>query len=173
MNEAFLLLGGNQGNREVMLQSAMCKIADKVGDIAGASSVYETAPWGFKTNDTFLNQVIRVNTKLDPNELLATLLNIEKELGRSRSEIKYQSRIIDIDILLYDGLIIHEKDLTIPHPRLHERLFTLVPLAEIAGEHIHPGLGKNINALLNACEDNSDVSLYQKKQGNVNVKNEV
>lgn len=163
MTEVVLLLGGNLGNREFILNTALDKITEQIGKITNESSVYETAPWGFETNKSFLNQVIRVKTKLGPTELLVTLLSIEQELGRTRNEKKYQSRIIDIDILLFDTLIINEKNLTIPHPRLHERMFTLIPLAEIAGDHIHPGFGKTINTLLFSCKDKSEVNVYHKK----------
>lgn len=170
-----LLLGGNQGDREDILNSAVRKIEDKVGDIANKSLIYETAAWGFDTKDAFLNQVIHVNTNLSPNHLLDTILNIEQELGRTRNENEhqYKSRSIDIDILLFDDLEMNEPDLTIPHPRLHERMFALMPLAEIAGSFIHPVFNKSIDSLLNSCIDKLSVKVYNPKPGNKMAENEI
>lgn len=170
-----LLLGGNQGDREDILNSAVRKIEDKVGTIANKSLIYETAAWGFDTKDAFLNQVIHVNTNLSPNHLLDTILNIEQELGRTRNdnEHQYKSRSIDIDILLFDDLEMNEPDLTIPHPRLHERMFALMPLAEIAGSFIHPVFNKSIDSLLNSCIDKLSVKVYNPKPGNKMAENEI
>ncbi|MEZ5082486.1 MAG: 2-amino-4-hydroxy-6-hydroxymethyldihydropteridine diphosphokinase [Bacteroidales bacterium] len=173
MKKAILLLGGNKGNRERTLQLALMKIEEMAGTIIKKSSVYETAPWGFCTNEFFLNLVILIETNLSAHDLLDIILNIEQDLGRSRFGNKYQSRTIDIDILLMDDLVLNEPHLTIPHPRLHERLFTLIPLAEIAGKAIHPVFYKTINQLLDSCSDRQSVNIYSQKSGNIPVDNEI
>ncbi len=148
-----LLLGSNLGNRQLVLREARINISKNIGEIVHKSSVYETAPWGFNVSDLFLNQVIEVKTRLQPNMLLARLLEIETSMGRLRNRKTYQSRIIDLDILFYNDLVISEPDLVLPHPRLHLRKFTLIPLNEIASEYIHPVFGKTINTLLSECKD--------------------
>ena len=120
----------------------------------------KSAPWGFESADSFVNIVARVNTQKNPEEVLVAIHEIEAGLGRIREGGGgYQSRTIDIDILFFDDEIIDRKNLTIPHPRLHLRRFTLQPLAEIAPDFIHPVLGKSIVELLDSCGDNSVVQL--------------
>ena len=159
-NIAYLLLGGNQGNREKILKEARRLISERVGEIIETSMLYETAPWGFKDDLKFLNQVLKVSTLLKPGELLNALLFIEQSLGRVRVSSGYQSRTIDIDILFYNSLVMNEENLIIPHPRIADRRFVLVPLAEIASGFIHPGFGIPISELLNRCQDILDVVPY-------------
>ncbi len=156
MNDAYLLIGGNVGDRNFYLTKSVELIADKCGRIEQFSSIYETAPWGKLDQGAFLNQVIRISTGLEPIELLNAILKVENILGRKREE-KYGARTIDIDILYYNNLTVHETALTIPHPRISERRFVLTPLAEIASHFIDPTRNKTIKALLLACPDNLSV----------------
>ena len=164
VNDILLLLGGNLGNREKILGQAIKKVEATIGLITDMSSVYETAPWGFSAEKAFLNQVIRVESLLTPHEILNKILAIERELGRKRGANGYNSRIIDIDILLINGFTIHDQALDIPHPRLHLRNFTLVPMAEIAGGWVHPELGKNIKEIAENCKDTLPVKLVKSRK---------
>jgi 2-amino-4-hydroxy-6-hydroxymethyldihydropteridine diphosphokinase len=166
MKEAFLGLGSNLGNREEILSKAIKMIGESLGKIVSVSSLYETEPWGFKSNLKFLNMVLCIETKYTPSGLIGRILMIESQLGRVRCESQNSSRTIDIDILLFDDDIIEEDTLTIPHPRMHERKFVLVPLCEIAPEVVHPVLKKKVNELLEDCNDTSKVTLLDKIQIN-------
>ena len=173
MNRVYLLLGSNMGNREQVLSDAVELLIEElmpdyleVEDLAEAvntSSVVETEPWGFESNDKFLNQAFMCLTDKSANEVLDVCLGIEKQLGRERSgcdvnekgERVYSSRIIDIDILLFDQgseegfvpAVVAQENLKIPHPRMHQRLFAVEPLAEIAKDYVVPGVGKTVGAL--------------------------
>jgi 2-amino-4-hydroxy-6-hydroxymethyldihydropteridine diphosphokinase len=160
MKIAFLGIGTNLGDREANLKQAITLIDENIGKVLKSSSVYETEPWGFKTEDEFLNLVLKVETILTPSGLLGRILMIESLLGRVRNEKRYSSRLIDIDILLYEDMIIDEESLKIPHPLLHERKFVLVPLCEIEGEMIHPVLKNSFTELLEVCKDKSEVKKY-------------
>lgn len=153
MHKVFLGIGSNLGNREFNLREAVDCIGESVGTILKASSLFETEPWGFETETHFLNMAVEVETKLTPSGVLGAILMIETKLGRIRNGKQYTSRIIDIDILFYDDLIMDEIALKIPHPFIHNRKFVLVPLNEIAPGFIHPVLKKNIGSLLESCED--------------------
>jgi 2-amino-4-hydroxy-6-hydroxymethyldihydropteridine diphosphokinase len=159
MNNAFLLLGSNTGNRKDMLQRAS-ELLQHYGSALKTSSVYETQAWGIEDQAAFLNQVICLETSLSPIDLLQGILHIESLLGRFRGQ-KWGPRTIDIDILLYDHDIIDLPDLKIPHPFLPERRFTLIPLSEIAPDYIHPVLRKTIRQLLDECTDKLDVKKYR------------
>ncbi len=199
MKEIFLLLGSNQGDRLSMMHKARESIASEAGKVIAASSLYETEPWGFTDPVKFLNQVLEIDSELDPGSLLSVILNLEKKLGRVRKQdtacrtscltelpnavfqeitefsgeppkqpsgnqespatepLPYTSRTIDIDILFYGQRLVFTETLMIPHPRIHERLFTLVPLCEIAPGFIHPVLKKTIRDLVTLCHDTSQV----------------
>jgi 2-amino-4-hydroxy-6-hydroxymethyldihydropteridine diphosphokinase len=157
MNIVFLGLGTNLGNREKNLNDAFNDIREQIGKVLEASSVYETEPWGFQSESKFLNIVIKVETGLSPSMLLEAILLIELRLGRVRSGNQFSSRIIDIDILLYEDQVIDKRELKIPHPKLHERMFVLVPLVEIEPDLVHPVLKKTMASLLGSCEDKNEV----------------
>ncbi len=142
----YLGLGSNLGDRLGYLQQALAALAPQVS-LAACSSVYETEPWGFAEQAKFLNQAAAGETTLPPRDLLAHLKAIEAALGRAPT-FRYGPRCIDIDILLYGDLILESPDLTIPHPRLHERAFVLLPLADLAPDLRHPVLHKSIRQLL-------------------------
>lgn len=159
MDTAYLLLGSNMGDRMANINSAIQKIGLICGDIVQTSSVYETAAWGFTDQDSFLNQVVVLDSLMHPTQLMLHLLEIEKQVGRKR-EFKYGPRTIDIDILIFDSEIINNSILTIPHPELTNRRFALIPLAEVAGEIIHPVFNQNITQLLLDCTDNGHVQKF-------------
>ena len=154
-HRAYILLGSNQGQREMYLQQARTAIAHQCGTVLNTSSVYETAAWGKTDQASFLNQVILVATRLAPEELMQTLLRIE---GRDRTLPKFGPRTIDLDILFYDQLVCHTPGLTLPHPLLQERRFVLTPLAEIAPTKIHPVYRKTVRTLLRQCTDALEVN---------------
>ena len=158
MNQVYLLIGGNLGDRFDFLKKARQGIENKIGKLVEVSSIYETAPWGFEAEQNFLNQVILAQTDLSPQEVLRFCLGIEDELGRERESEQYESRTMDIDILFFNDEIIETKDLTVPHPKLHQRRFTLEPLAEIAPRFMHPVFNKTLQELLHLCEDQSQVN---------------
>lgn len=163
MNAAYLCLGGNIGDREAFLAEARRRIEARAGAVKQASPVYETEAWGVSGQQAYLNCCISIETALAPEELLRVLLEIETELGRTRDPWKtYEPRTIDIDMLLYNNLVMEQEHLILPHPRLHLRKFVLIPLSAIAGEYLHPVLNKTIFNLLRECQDTSNVALYQK-----------
>ena len=180
MKEVFILLGSNRGDRKDYISKALEMIGIKAGAICKKSALYETEPWGFDDSTPFLNQVVDIETNLEPEALLEQLVTIEVRLGRIRpfdgcgcgvsssqalaqgSDTKefpaFSGRTIDIDILFYGQRLVFSDTLMIPHPRIHERRFTLVPLNEIAPEFIHPLLKKTISVLLRDCRDHAQVS---------------
>lgn len=154
----YLSIGSNLEDREFNIEDALDRIVENIGIVTKCSSFYETEPWGFTSDDQFLNVAVEAETDLDPADLLETTKKIETRMGRIRdSKIHYTSRIIDIDILLYGDLIINDPELKIPHPLMHERNFVLVPLSEIAPEAVHSVLGKTISELRNVCSDTGQV----------------
>lgn len=156
MSEAYLLIGGNLGDRVYNLKQARFFIDKSCGKIIQQSKIYETAAWGSIPQPNYLNQVLLIETDLDPKGLLKALLKTECDLGRIRNE-KFGPRTIDIDILYFNNEIIDTDGLTIPHPRIAERRFVLTPLAEIAGEMTDPKYRKNINTMLLECKDELSV----------------
>jgi deoxyguanosine kinase len=154
---SYLSLGTNQGNKLENLQNAVDLIADKVGSIPKISSVYKTASWGFESDD-FYNICLKVTTHHPPEKLMQILLNIEKDLGRKRNASSgYVDRNIDIDILLFDDEIIFSKTLIVPHSKMLERKFVLIPLVEIATTTIHPIEKKQLSICLQNCTDSSEI----------------
>jgi 2-amino-4-hydroxy-6-hydroxymethyldihydropteridine diphosphokinase len=159
MKKAFLSLGTNIGDKKKNLSRAIRYVNVGIGHIIDLSGIYESEPWGFESQDTFLNMVIEIITDLTPMECIKKCLEIEEKLGRIRSKDEgYSSRIIDIDILLFDKEIITEPDLSIPHPLMQSRKFVLEPLSEIAPDFVHPVLGENIKDLLAKCPDQTQVT---------------
>jgi 2-amino-4-hydroxy-6-hydroxymethyldihydropteridine diphosphokinase len=152
MNRAYLLTGGNLGNREETLALARHLIDQHCGSISHASALYETSAWGKTNQPAFLNQALEIYTPLNAKQLIRRILKTEKMMGRIRKE-KYGPRIIDIDILLFNEEEYHYPFLVIPHPELHNRRFALMPLAEIAAPMRHPVFNKTIAALLDECPD--------------------
>jgi len=141
----YLALGSNMGNRAANLKEAIASLAPQM-EVKARSAVYETDPWGFKEQEKFLNQVVRVETYLKPEQLIKHLKRLEVALGRKES-FQNGPRLIDIDILFYDDLVLYSPALTIPHPHVHERAFVLVPLMDIASDLVHPVKKKSIREL--------------------------
>jgi 2-amino-4-hydroxy-6-hydroxymethyldihydropteridine diphosphokinase len=160
MPSVYLSLGSNLGNRSLNLANAVECIDIEIGNVTTLSALYETEPWGFKSSNLFLNLVISAETILNPFQVFDKLKMIEEKLGRSKTAGIISDRIIDIDMLLFDNLIINSASIISPHPRLHERKFVLKPLADIVGEMIHPELKKTYNQLLNECNDQCRVELF-------------
>lgn len=157
-----ILLGSNLGSRQELMQDAAQQLAQHVGRIQASSSYYETKAWGNEAQPDFLNQVLVYETALDARSVLKYCLSIEKNLGRNRIE-KWGSRTIDIDILYFGNEIMAIPDLKIPHPFLHERRFTLVPLCEILPDFIHPIFNFSSKQLLDRCTDPLNVSKLNHK----------
>lgn len=158
LNGIYLLLGSNLGERLDQLKDAREACAHEIGTLEKASGIYETEAWGSEEQPTYLNQVLFLKTALTPMQALEKIQEIEKSLGRIRYE-KWGSRIIDIDILYYDDLIVDLPSLSIPHPYIQDRRFTLAPLVEIAPNFVHPKLHQTQQALLDTCPDLLEVHL--------------
>lgn len=156
----YLALGSNMGSRLANLRAVIGNLPPQM-KVKKKSSVYETPPWGFTEQPSFLNQVVKVETYLTPEALLGHLKRIEIAMGRVPS-FENGPRLIDIDILFFDEAIIDTAAIAVPHPRLHKRAFVLVPLAEIAPELIHPVLRKSVNELLEDV-DQSEITLFKGK----------
>lgn len=154
--EALLLLGANMGDIKKTFTHAIAELG-KLGRIVNFSSFYSSPSWGFEASN-FLNQALIIETELSPQELLNNILNVEKHIGRVRAGSGYQSRIIDIDIILIKDTIINTKKLIVPHPKMQDRKFVLVPCNEIAADWQHPVLNCSISDLLEKCEDSSIIT---------------
>lgn len=162
MSVAYLLLGSNQGDKIAILQKAGERLQQLSIAPIVVSSLYESEPWGFEAEEWFLNQAVKIETDLKPHDLLRSILEIERSLGRVRQNgdgkiAGYSSRTIDIDILLYENLVSETVDLQLPHPRMHLRRFVLMPLSEVAPGLIHPVLNVSIKKLLEECKDKSKI----------------
>lgn len=155
----YLGLGSNLGNRQAILKSTVNSLAPQM-HVLKKSPVYETPPWGYKDQPAFLNQVIKAETYERPEVLLVHLKRLEVALGRVPN-FKNGPRLIDIDLLFYDDLVLDTPALVLPHPQLHERGFMLMPLNDIAPDLMHPVLKKTISELLAAC-DTSGIQVYGK-----------
>lgn len=157
--KAMILLGGNMGNRLAYLKFAKFHIENDIGKIEKRSAVYETEAWGEQSTKAYLNQVVEINTSLDPMELLNALLLIEKKAGRTR-QVKWADRTLDLDILLLENKQIQNEQLVVPHPEMQHRSFVLIPLAEIGANLRHPSLAKTVQELLEICTDPLKVKKY-------------
>jgi 2-amino-4-hydroxy-6-hydroxymethyldihydropteridine diphosphokinase len=151
MHTIYLGLGTNLGDRAANLQAAVAGLAKKL-NVTAVSPIYETPPWGITDQPDFLNMCLTAETDLPPNELLALLKTLEKEIGRAPGE-RWGPRLIDIDLLFYANQIIETEKLTIPHPELPERAFVLRPLVDVAPNFVHPVLGKTMAALAAKVDD--------------------
>jgi 2-amino-4-hydroxy-6-hydroxymethyldihydropteridine diphosphokinase len=178
LSTAYISIGSNLGNRLKYIREAIRRIEQsKEIKISRASSVYETQPAEYKDQPWFLNMVLELKTSLEPLNFLELLLEIEGQMGRKRTGSpsslqarRYGPRNIDLDLLLYDDLVLNSDKLTLPHPRMHERKFVLVPLVEISPQVVHPLLKKNVGKLLEDLSTNSisekdefEVRLYPEK----------
>ena len=154
MPNVYLGLGTNLGDKDRNLRRAVSHLQKKIGNVLSLSSFYETAPWGFVSEHSFLNAVACLETELAPADVLRRTQEIEKEMGRTHKSVDnvYTDRLIDIDLLLYDGQILDSHELVLPHPYLAQRRFVLEPLCEIAPTLRHPVLGKTIRQLLEELE---------------------
>lgn len=163
MESCYVLFGSNMGDKENIFAEACLLINNRCGAITAVSSSYESEPWGFEASEWFLNRLIVVDTDLNPEAMLRELLAIEAELGRVRHPEKegYTSRTADLDILYYGQRVIVTPTLTVPHPRLHLRRFTLMPLCEVAPELMHPVFQVTQRELLHRCTDQSIVRVMQ------------
>lgn len=157
MPKVYLMLGGNLGDRHKYLDDARALIETSIGPLASCSSLYETEPWGFVHDHSFLNQAVEVRTILNPFEILERIGVIEASLGRVRGAGRYGARTVDIDILFFDDAVVNQPELIIPHPELARRRFVLDPMDEIAPDLVHPVLKKTIRELLTECTDGCTV----------------
>jgi len=161
MPDVYLILGSNLGDRIKNLQKATDHVSRDIGEINDRSSIYETEPWGFNHESNFINQILRINTSLKPEEVLGVIVRIEKLCGRRIKNKKYAAREIDIDILFYNNIVYKSDKLLIPHPDIQERMFVLVPMAELQPDFIHPVLQKPISYLKKICNDRRWVREYR------------
>ena len=164
MAQVYFSLGSNQGERLNWLAKATQLIDNRIGKVVCFSDVVESEPWGFKADTSFYNMVLLVDTEMLPTEILESILEIERTMGRTRLGIGYQSRTIDIDILIYDNIIVRTESLIIPHPLMHKRKFVLEPLTAIAPSLIHPVSGCTMNELLMQTDDINNVKLTIAKE---------
>jgi 2-amino-4-hydroxy-6-hydroxymethyldihydropteridine diphosphokinase len=136
MATLYLSLGTNLGDRRSNLETALTHIAREVGTVISSSDVIETEPWGFDSSNSFLNMAVKVETLLQPLEVLHATQDIERQMGRSEKSVnrEYKDRLIDIDLLLYDDIVMNTPELTIPHPLMYQREFVMKPLLQIAPE---------------------------------------
>jgi len=162
MHKVVLSLGGNVGDVLKTFMGVEKELSSSVGRISKSSRTYQTEAWGKKDQSNFLNKVLLIETLLEPDEMMKTCLDIERKMGRNRNNsVKWAERMIDVDILFYDDLVVREKDLIIPHPHLHERNFVMIPLNEIFSDYVHPLLKRTVKELRFSCLDISKVVEYE------------
>lgn len=155
MHKVFLGIGGNIGNKQQNFTKVLDQIHNELGEVILSSSIYETPPWGFRAEDAFWNQVLVIETVLEAEELLWRINAIEERFGRKREKERYSSREMDIDILYFNDEYFETKSLIIPHPKIQERRFVLVPLVEIAPNFKHPLIRLSHFKMLENCRDDS------------------
>ncbi|HOU98647.1 MAG TPA: 2-amino-4-hydroxy-6-hydroxymethyldihydropteridine diphosphokinase [Bacteroidales bacterium] len=151
-------IGTNTGHRLQNIQKAIAEIKSGLGEVLQVSAVYESEPWGFESKNWFYNVVLTLQSNIDPQGLMTTLLDIEKKMGRERNAKGYADRCIDLDIILCNECTICSPNLTLPHPHMHERLFVLLPLQELMPQWIHPVYQKNINEMIRDSRDHSKIN---------------
>lgn len=155
MAKVYISLGSNLGDRQNNMLTAVALLAERVGKILALSALYETEPWGFDSENRFINAALIMETDIEPMDLLRITRKIELDMGRTeKTNGSYTDRYIDIDLLMYDDLIFESPLLTLPHPLMHKRAFVLQPLAEIAPEAVHPVLNETIEQLYKQQADN-------------------
>ena len=158
MNKVVVLLGSNLGNSKLLFQRGLNLLVEKLGKLISKSGLYESPPWGFEHENNFLNQVLVLETIYSAEDVLKVCLQIETNLGRVRKkQTGYSARVIDIDLLFVNDEVFETETLVLPHPRLHLRKFTLLPLVDLMPDFIHPRLQKDMQYLLANCKDNSIV----------------
>lgn len=157
METVYLCLGGNIGDTLNYFQNAVAMIGRRIGSVVSQSAVYQSEPWGFNAEQMFLNQVVVAETELEPHAVLELCLQIEAELGRTRSGNGYEPRTIDIDIIFFGHQIVSQPDLQVPHPLMHQRNFVLRPLCDVAADFVHPFFRKTVHQILAECDDNAMV----------------
>lgn len=160
MHKIYCSLGSNIGDRQNHLKRGIeCLQQEKIMVVA-QSSIYETSPWGVESQDMYLNQVIELESEISPGELIEILQNCERKIGRNSEQGHLQARVLDIDIVFYGDQIIKNNKIEIPHPRMHLRMFVLVPLLELDEDFVNPISGKAVWELYNECRDDSEVVLF-------------
>lgn len=156
----YLILGGNKGNRTKIIAKAIDLVTSHIGRKKAISGLYESESWGFKS-EPFVNQIVKIETLLSPDDVLKCSQQIENQLGRIRKPGGYVARTIDIDLLYYDSLVIHTADLIIPHPKIADRRFVLLPLTEIAPDFQDPVTRMTVAEMLENCSDKSMIRLLE------------
>ncbi len=147
LHQVVIALGTNLGDKELNLKNAICQINSKVGDVSKVSSIFKNSAVGFESENEFFNACLICETELNPEQVLKELQEIEKILGREKTKDSYEDRIIDLDIIFYEDLVMKSKNLEIPHPNYHERNFVLVPMLELS-DIKDPKTGINISQLV-------------------------
>jgi 2-amino-4-hydroxy-6-hydroxymethyldihydropteridine diphosphokinase len=159
-NIILLGLGSNLGDRKLNIERAIEAIRS-IAEVTKVSPIYESPAWGYNSDNSYYNSCLEVYTELNSSLFLAGIQSLENEMGRIRSEKGYADRSIDIDILFYNDELIEMSDLAVPHPRLHERLFVLLPLNDLIPKFVHPIIGKTIEELLDLCADSSETKIVE------------
>ena len=161
MSKTYIGIGGNIGNKEENIRTAINFISKDIAVPEKISNLYLSEPWGFKSEHNFLNCVISIKTNLSPEELLSKTINIENQMKRLRTTSNsYEDRTIDIDLLFIDNKIVDTEKIKIPHPKIQDRKFVLLPMNDIAPDFIHPLNNKTISDLLNECKDKTKISIF-------------